>query len=259
MAPNIFMFKGFRSKVTEQQEFSMATNTANIVRLLIRYQHILWNVRLLELHTLTVNATAWLFNGTRSLLNLYRLDPQVYLESGPATKHGESAETKQRTGRAEAAEENDHRQTVWKNYPWGKTLTSWSLGGLWRSVWRKYRLLKLQHGVKCRWLRLLSYFYFFVSKASQKKHLTHSLLFYCYLVKQWQKNYEVIPQMFEQLLRITQKWMFVLACNSNTRCFSVSPKFQFIKQTRICLFKSHFYLLKVHINASPLGHSLGWP
>ncbi|XP_013883179.1 rho GTPase-activating protein 18 isoform X2 [Austrofundulus limnaeus] len=44
MAPNIFMFKGFRSKVTEQQEFSMATNTANIVRLLIRYQRILWNI-----------------------------------------------------------------------------------------------------------------------------------------------------------------------------------------------------------------------
>uniref|UniRef100_A0A1A7X1P4 Rho GTPase activating protein 18 n=1 Tax=Iconisemion striatum TaxID=60296 RepID=A0A1A7X1P4_9TELE len=44
MAPNIFMFKGFRSKVTEQQEFSMATNTANIVRLLIRYQDLLWTI-----------------------------------------------------------------------------------------------------------------------------------------------------------------------------------------------------------------------
>ena len=46
MAPNIFMFKGFRSKVTEQQEFSMATSTANIVRLLIRYQNLLWTVRI---------------------------------------------------------------------------------------------------------------------------------------------------------------------------------------------------------------------
>uniref|UniRef100_A0AAQ5ZV54 Rho-GAP domain-containing protein n=1 Tax=Amphiprion ocellaris TaxID=80972 RepID=A0AAQ5ZV54_AMPOC len=44
MAPNIFMFKGFRSKVTEQQEFSMATRTANIVRLLIRYQNLLWTI-----------------------------------------------------------------------------------------------------------------------------------------------------------------------------------------------------------------------
>ncbi|KAM9704474.1 rho GTPase-activating protein 18 isoform 2-T2 [Menidia menidia] len=44
MAPNIFMFKGFRSKVTEQQEFSMATSTANIVRLLIRYQKLLWTI-----------------------------------------------------------------------------------------------------------------------------------------------------------------------------------------------------------------------
>ncbi|XP_071335015.1 rho GTPase-activating protein 18 isoform X2 [Trachinotus anak] len=44
MAPNIFMFKGFRSKVTEQQEFSMATCTANIVRLLIRYQNLLWTI-----------------------------------------------------------------------------------------------------------------------------------------------------------------------------------------------------------------------
>ncbi|XP_067337679.1 rho GTPase-activating protein 18 isoform X2 [Channa argus] len=44
MAPNIFVFKGFRSKVTEQQEFSMATSTANIVRLLIRYQDLLWTI-----------------------------------------------------------------------------------------------------------------------------------------------------------------------------------------------------------------------
>ncbi|XP_028997229.1 rho GTPase-activating protein 18 isoform X2 [Betta splendens] len=44
MAPNIFMFKGFRSKITEQQEFSMATGTANIVRLLIRYQNLLWTI-----------------------------------------------------------------------------------------------------------------------------------------------------------------------------------------------------------------------
>ncbi|XP_061560116.1 rho GTPase-activating protein 18 isoform X1 [Phycodurus eques] len=44
MAPNIFMFKGCRSKVTEQQEFSMATGTANIVRLLIRYQNLLWTI-----------------------------------------------------------------------------------------------------------------------------------------------------------------------------------------------------------------------
>lgn len=46
MAPNIFMFKGIRSKVTEQQEFSMATSTANIVRLLIRYQNLLWTVKI---------------------------------------------------------------------------------------------------------------------------------------------------------------------------------------------------------------------
>ncbi|KAI4802278.1 hypothetical protein KUCAC02_020127 [Chaenocephalus aceratus] len=44
MAPNIFMFKGFRSKVTEQQEFSMATSIAHIVRLLIRYQNLLWTI-----------------------------------------------------------------------------------------------------------------------------------------------------------------------------------------------------------------------
>ncbi|KAL7889053.1 hypothetical protein AOLI_G00040270 [Acnodon oligacanthus] len=44
MAPNIFMFKGFRSKITEQQEFAMATGMANIVRLLIRYQNLLWTI-----------------------------------------------------------------------------------------------------------------------------------------------------------------------------------------------------------------------
>lgn len=46
MAPNIFMFKGFRSKITEQQEYSMAAGTANIMRLLIRYQDLLWTVRI---------------------------------------------------------------------------------------------------------------------------------------------------------------------------------------------------------------------
>uniref|UniRef100_A0A673MQ20 Rho GTPase-activating protein 18-like n=1 Tax=Sinocyclocheilus rhinocerous TaxID=307959 RepID=A0A673MQ20_9TELE len=44
MAPNIFMCKGFRSKISEQQEFAMATGTANIVRLLIRYQNLLWTI-----------------------------------------------------------------------------------------------------------------------------------------------------------------------------------------------------------------------
>lgn len=44
MAPNLFMFKGLRSKVTQQQEVSMATSTANIVRLLIRYQDLLWTI-----------------------------------------------------------------------------------------------------------------------------------------------------------------------------------------------------------------------
>ncbi|XP_026050788.1 rho GTPase-activating protein 18-like isoform X1 [Carassius auratus] len=44
MAPNIFMCKGFRSKISEQQEFAMATGTANIVRLLIRYQKLLWTI-----------------------------------------------------------------------------------------------------------------------------------------------------------------------------------------------------------------------
>lgn len=46
MAPNIFMFKGFRSKVTERQEYSMAANSTNIMRLLIRYQNLLWTVRI---------------------------------------------------------------------------------------------------------------------------------------------------------------------------------------------------------------------
>ncbi|XP_073711886.1 rho GTPase-activating protein 18 isoform X2 [Misgurnus anguillicaudatus] len=44
MAPNIFMCKGFRSKIREQEEFAMATGTANIVRLLIRYQNLLWTI-----------------------------------------------------------------------------------------------------------------------------------------------------------------------------------------------------------------------
>lgn len=44
MAPNIFMFKGFRTKISGQQEYSMAPSTASIVRLLIQYQNILWTI-----------------------------------------------------------------------------------------------------------------------------------------------------------------------------------------------------------------------
>ncbi|KAJ3606731.1 hypothetical protein NHX12_026250 [Muraenolepis orangiensis] len=44
MAPNMFIFKGYRAKVTGQQEVSMATSTANIVRQLIRYQRLLWTI-----------------------------------------------------------------------------------------------------------------------------------------------------------------------------------------------------------------------
>lgn len=55
MAPNIFMFKGFRSKITEQQEYSMAAGTANIMRLLIRYQDLLWTVRITKIPVLRVS------------------------------------------------------------------------------------------------------------------------------------------------------------------------------------------------------------
>ncbi|XP_015215189.1 rho GTPase-activating protein 18 isoform X3 [Lepisosteus oculatus] len=44
MAPNLFMCKGVRSKASDQQEFAVATGTANIVWLLIRYQNVLWTI-----------------------------------------------------------------------------------------------------------------------------------------------------------------------------------------------------------------------
>ncbi|MBN3303653.1 RHG18 protein, partial [Amia calva] len=44
IAPNLFMCKGFRSKASEQQQFTMATGTANIVKLLIQYQNLLWTI-----------------------------------------------------------------------------------------------------------------------------------------------------------------------------------------------------------------------
>ncbi|XP_030638484.1 rho GTPase-activating protein 18 [Chanos chanos] len=44
MAPNLFMFKGFRDKISEKQEFAIATRTANIIRFLIRYQNLLWTI-----------------------------------------------------------------------------------------------------------------------------------------------------------------------------------------------------------------------
>ncbi|MBN3326501.1 RHG18 protein, partial [Atractosteus spatula] len=44
MAPNLFMCKGVRSKGSDQQEFAVATGTANIMWLLIRYQNVLWTI-----------------------------------------------------------------------------------------------------------------------------------------------------------------------------------------------------------------------
>lgn len=41
VAPNLFIYKGKRAN---QQEMQAATTTAHIVRLLIRYQDILWTV-----------------------------------------------------------------------------------------------------------------------------------------------------------------------------------------------------------------------
>lgn len=63
MAPNIFMFKGFRSKITEQQEYSMAAGTANIVRLLIRYQNLLWTVRLVLIYATKITKITFMSGG----------------------------------------------------------------------------------------------------------------------------------------------------------------------------------------------------
>lgn len=63
MAPNIFMFKGFRSKITEQQEYSMAAGTANIVRLLIRYQNLLWTVRFVLIYATNITKITFMNGG----------------------------------------------------------------------------------------------------------------------------------------------------------------------------------------------------
>ncbi|XP_064412194.1 rho GTPase-activating protein 18 isoform X2 [Latimeria chalumnae] len=44
MAPNLFMFKGFRSKPNEYKELAMAAGTVNIMRFLIKYQRLLWTI-----------------------------------------------------------------------------------------------------------------------------------------------------------------------------------------------------------------------
>uniref|UniRef100_A0A6J0TH64 Rho GTPase-activating protein 18 isoform X1 n=2 Tax=Pogona vitticeps TaxID=103695 RepID=A0A6J0TH64_9SAUR len=44
MAPNLFMCRGLGSKTTEQSEFVMAAGTANVMRLMIKYQNLLWTI-----------------------------------------------------------------------------------------------------------------------------------------------------------------------------------------------------------------------
>ncbi|XP_043920381.1 rho GTPase-activating protein 18 [Protopterus annectens] len=44
MAPNLFLFKGLRTKASEQKEFALATGTAGIMRFLIKYQQLLWTI-----------------------------------------------------------------------------------------------------------------------------------------------------------------------------------------------------------------------
>ncbi|XP_075859082.1 rho GTPase-activating protein 18 isoform X2 [Microcebus murinus] len=44
MAPNLFMCHALGLKSSEQREFVMATGTANIIHLLIRYQKLLWTI-----------------------------------------------------------------------------------------------------------------------------------------------------------------------------------------------------------------------
>ena len=46
MAPNLFMCHALGLKSSEQREFAMAAGTANILYLLIKYQKLLWTVRM---------------------------------------------------------------------------------------------------------------------------------------------------------------------------------------------------------------------
>lgn len=92
----------------------MATGTANIVRLLIRYQNLLWTVRLQM--TFSVLPT---FHVRQFVLCVCWcvLDPQVHPDAGPTAKHGEPAQAEQRASHAKAAEENHHRQTAGQGPP----------------------------------------------------------------------------------------------------------------------------------------------
>lgn len=126
MAPNIFMFKGFRSKISEQQEFSLATGIANIVRLLIRYQNLLWTVRPLpsispffhpSIHHPSIHhPTISLFPHPSVLhLSIYLSiifcvpDPQVHHESGEEAECREPEEDKQGPRHEEDPEEDGLR------------------------------------------------------------------------------------------------------------------------------------------------------
>lgn len=91
MAPNIFMCKGFRNKIREQEEFAMATGTANIVRLLIRYQNLLWTVRDIIQNQNEGNPD----QSTQTRL-VSVSDPQVRSESGAQAEHGEPAQDEPR-------------------------------------------------------------------------------------------------------------------------------------------------------------------
>lgn len=99
----------------------MATSTANIVRLLIRYQNLLWTVRkkILALKLCMCGIFVWLNQLLTnhhyflvlmeyiSVMCLSYPDPQVHYESGQAPKYGKSEEAK-RESRTEAAEEDSH-------------------------------------------------------------------------------------------------------------------------------------------------------
>lgn len=68
MAPNLFLSPSSRSKTKGilEMEISMATGTSNIVMMLIKYQDILWTVRV----------TVLLTSATLSIILLWKLDPK---------------------------------------------------------------------------------------------------------------------------------------------------------------------------------------
>lgn len=61
MAPNLFMHKGLPNKIPEGKEKQLAEGAADVVRMMIHYQDLLWTVSFMSVvqYDAAVSCSAW--------------------------------------------------------------------------------------------------------------------------------------------------------------------------------------------------------